>query len=573
MKYVRTVLCHFVRTITFVSCLTVVATANAQPIQQVKHSVTRYSPDTLLVKFKPGAVAAERGQAHQQARGQVARELKNLGVSLVKVPRGSVMAAVNIYSKNPNVDYAEPNYQRLLFRPVTTEGAEPGLGVANNFNEQWALNNTGQSFGATIDPIFGTLVYPSFTGITGADINAPEAWGATNHGSSSVGIAVLDSGVACDHLDLNGKCIEELNFVDEHGSTLEDIIQHGTHVAGIAAASTDNSVGIAGVGWDTSIGALKVCWEDYSLAIFNIIIGQCDDADVADAIDHAVTSGLYQVINMSLAGPDMSLTLQSAVDNAWNEGLVLVAGAGNDYTNTTMYPAGYSNVISVGATDYHDNLAAFSSFGQWVDVLAPGTHILSTVPGGACGQPAGEPSDCYDAKSGTSMSTPHVSGLAALLWAHLPSPTNTDIRNIIETTADASGALQQNLRAWVQHGRINMSAALNAGGAEATTHYVQSIALSTVNVGRGNKQGRAVVAIVDNLGAAVAGATVDGSFTGSYNQSVSAITDASGIATLNTTTTAKGGISFTLCVNNVTDNAAPITSYDPASDAVDCPAL
>ena len=253
-------------------------------------------------------------------------------------------------------------------------------------------------------------------------------WGTDRFGSPNVAHRhTLDSGIACDHLDLAGKCIEQVNFVEEHNSTLEDVLGHGTHVAGIAAATVDNTVGIAGVGRTTSIGSMKVCWEDMSLAILGIIIGQCDDADVADAIAYVVSSGQYQVINMSLAGPEFSNTLQAAIDDAWSAGIVIVAGAGNEYTDTLMYPAAYNNAIAVGSTDHHDNLSAFSTFGSWVSVLAPGSSILSTVPGGFCGQPVGDPSDCYDWKSGTSMSTPHVSGLAALLWAELPSATNQEV--------------------------------------------------------------------------------------------------------------------------------------------------
>jgi thermitase len=474
------------------------------------------------------------------------------------------------------VIYAEPNFSRPLFRPVTTEGAEPALGVANNFDEQWGLHNIGQGFGATTDPIFGTLIHPTYFGTPGADINAPEGWGSDRFGSPLVRIAVLDSGVACDHVDLAGKCWDEQNFVAEHGSTLEDVLGHGTHVAGIAAAHTDNGMGIAGVGRSTGIGAMKVCWEDMSLAILGIVIGQCDDADVVEAIEYVINSGEYQVINMSLAGPEFSITLQNAIDDAWAAGIVVVAGAGNEYTDTLMYPAAYANAIAVGATDQHDNLAAYSTFGDWVSVLAPGSTILSTIPGGFCGQAEGVPSDCYDWKSGTSMATPHVAGLAALLWAHLPAPTNQEVRSIIETSADSSGALAQNFSAWVQHGRINMAAALMDGGSPppppppppaATTHHVASISVSTVSAGKGRKHARAQIQVLDDLGDPVAGATVSGSFTGSFGESGSAVTNGSGIAVITTGSTAKGGVAFTFCVDNVTASG---TSYDEESNATIC---
>jgi len=529
--------------------------------------------DEILVKFVPGATAEHRRAAHVQASSQVVKELTRLGVFVVKPGAGSAESIIALYQQNPNVEYAEPNHRRLLFRPVTTEGSEPSLGIPNNFDEQWGLHNTGQGFGATVDPIYGTLIHPTYRGTPGADINAPEGWGIDRQGSANVAIAVLDSGVACDHLDLAGKCIEELSFVDEHGSTLEDVLGHGTHVAGIAAAITDNATGIAGVGWNTSIGALKVCWEDMSLAILGIIIGQCDDADVAEAIGHVVDSGLYQVINMSLAGPENSTTLQNAVNDAWNAGIVIVAGAGNEYTDDIMYPAGYANVIAAAASDQHDNLSGFSTFGPWVSVMAPGSAILSTIPGGFCNQPAGEPSNCYDWKSGTSMSTPHVAGLAALLWAHLPSPGNSEVRSIIESTADSAGALQQSLTSWVQHGRINMEEALTNGGGvpptEPTTHHVESIALSTDNAGRGSKRGRALVRVFDDQGNPKAGATVAGDFTGSFNESIVGTTDVTGVAELMTSGTIKGGVSFTFCVASVIAD----TNYDDTANNATCATL
>jgi subtilisin family serine protease len=250
--------------------------------------------------------------------------------------------------------------------------------------------------------------------------------------------------------------------------------------------------------------------------------------------------------------------------------MVLVAGAGNGYSQQEMYPAAYANVIAVGSSDYHDNLSAFSSFSpSWVSVLAPGTAILSTVPGGFCGQAAGVPSDCYDYKSGTSMSSPHVAGLAALLLAHNVGATNSEIRGLIESTADATGVLGQNIQAWAEHGRINMGAALSSN-AQPTTHHVQSIVVTTVNAGRGNKNGQAVVTIVDNFGNPISGATVSGTFSGDYNQSLSDTTGGNGGVTLTTSATAKGGVAFTFCVDDVIHLPE---IYDQSSNVLTCNSL
>lgn len=535
----------------------------------LRHGLSNFADDTVLLRFTPGAPATEVAKAHRETQGIVEHSFDAIGVKVIRVPKGTAEFAIEIYRRNPNIEFADLNYRRTVFLPTTTEGAEPGLGIANNFNEQYALHNTGQAFGASLHPYLGTLVYPTYKATSGADINAPEGWAIT-HGSSSIGIAILDSGIACDHLDLAGKCIEQVNFVAEDGSTLEDVMGHGTHVAGIAAATTDNEIGIAGVGWETKVGSLKTCWEDYSYAWpFGIILGQCDDDDVIDAIMHATDSGNYRVINMSFAGPDVSSAVETAVDYAWSQGLILVAGAGNDYSQDVLYPAAFTNVIGVGATDYHDNLAAFSTFGNWVSVLAPGTAILSTVPGGGCGQAAGEPSDCYDSKSGTSMSTPHVSGLAALLWAQNPTATNGQIRSLIESGADATGALGQDLQVWSEFGRINMAASLG-NDAQPALHHVQSMTVGTVNAGKGSKRGQAVMTIVDDLGGPSVGAMVTGTFTGDYSETVNAVTNNNGTATITSSGLAKGGVTFTFCVDNITHAT---TGYDHSANVVSCSTL
>jgi thermitase len=150
---------------------------------------------------------------------------------------------------------------------------------------------------------------------------------------------------------------------------------------------------------------------------------------------------------------------------AWSKGAVLVAGAGNNYDTVIQYPAGYANVISVASTDHYDNLSSFSTFSKdWVSVAAPGGAlsmldgkgtILAAVPALYCGVP-----DCYDRKSGTSMATPVVSGIAAMVRSYRPNLTNAEVRECIEISAEKSGALGQNFLAWTKHGRVNLYNAL-----------------------------------------------------------------------------------------------------------------
>jgi thermitase len=421
-------------------------------------------PNQLLVSFKSGVSSAEISTQHRNARGRVLKNIRRIGVELVEVSTGTVEEALKAYRKNPKVAFAEPNYRRSLTTlPVPNEGSLPN--IPNLFTEQWHLHNSGQGFGEICTIDWNSWQYvceaPVYWGIPYADIDALKGWGLTQ-GSPDIKIAVLDSGVECSHPDLSGKCVEQINFATG-SSNPDDYIGHGTHVASIAAANTNNQIGTSGVAWEASIGSLKVCAE------VEIIPGyysaDCRDGDLAEAIIHAADNG-YQVINMSLAGPEDSAVIRNAVEYAWSKGAVLVAGAGNNYDRVIQYPAGYEEVISVASTDHYDNLSSFSTFSnEWVSVAAPGGSIsmldgkgtiLAAVPAAYC---SWNP-DCYDRKSGTSMATPVVAGIAALVWSHIDSPDNAAVRECIEKSAEKTGALGQNFLSWTQHGRVNLYNAL-----------------------------------------------------------------------------------------------------------------
>lgn len=433
-----------------------------------------FAPDRVLVAFQPGTPSAEVARAHGRAGAQVIEAIKAIGVQVVAVLPGTVRERVALYQRNPNVEFAEPDYNRLLVLPA--EGTDSVLGM-DYFDEQWALHNTGQLFYC----IFG----PGFCGYIGtadADIDAPAAWDITK-GSSSIKIAVLDSKVSCKHVDLNGKCVETKNFVKGYPTT--QTIGHGTHVAGIAAAKTDNNVGIAGVGWNTRIGSLQVCYETYVTdGFFLYPVGICPVSASAKAITYAADHG-YRVINMSYGSDPSpntpSETEEAAVKYAWGKGVVLVAAAGNDGApDQKVYPAGYDDyVIAVAATDEDDSLTSFSNYGTWVDIAAPGNVILSTLPGSFCGIRESHPEGCYEWYSGTSMAAPHVAGIAALVWERLlvkdPSnANNTNVRRIIEsTTDDPTGFHDPNgmrLTNWIAHGRLNACKAVAAADGGSTTN-------------------------------------------------------------------------------------------------------
>ncbi|WP_407690003.1 S8 family peptidase [Risungbinella massiliensis] len=337
-------------------------------------TVSQYAPGELIVKFKDGIMSAQSDSLHKKNKTKVKEKSTKLGVEVVEFDKKtSVEEMMKKYKQDPNVEYVEPNYY---------------------FHATWIPN----------DPYFGTQQWGP------QKIQAPAAWDITRS-SSSVKIAIVDTGVQSNHPDLSGKVINGYDFVD-NDTIAQDGNGHGTHCAGIAAVLTNNGVGISGVAPDAQILAVRVLDNNGSGTLL----------DVADGIIFSADSNA-QVISLSLGGSTGSKTLKNAVDYAWNKGSVIVAAAGNSGNKQRHYPAYYANSIAVASTDSNDEKSYFSTYGNWVDVTAPGSGIYSTYIGSS-----------YRSLSGTSMATPHVAGIAALLAAQ--GKNNQQIRAAIEKTAD-----------------------------------------------------------------------------------------------------------------------------------------
>ncbi|MEY8749518.1 S8 family peptidase [Alkalicoccobacillus gibsonii] len=242
-------------------------------------------------------------------------------------------------------------------------------------------------------------------------VNAPVVHEAGNVGSG-VSVAVIDTGIA-QHEDLN--IVGGESFVSSEPS-FEDLNGHGTHVAGTVAA-LDNSVGVLGVAPEANLYAVKVLDQ----------FGDGYTSDIAAGIEWAANQDI-DIANLSLGGPIGSPVLEQAVDYAEEQGTLLIAAAGNSGTRGIGFPAAYENVVSVAAVDSENNKANFSSFGPENNIAAPGVDTLSTYPGGQ-----------YAELSGTSMASPHVAGVAALVQAANPSATASDIRDTLQTTATPLG--------------------------------------------------------------------------------------------------------------------------------------
>ncbi|MFP7300575.1 S8 family peptidase [Neobacillus niacini] len=359
----------------------------------------------LIIGFYPQASKEECLELHANLGAQFIQSIDELNAHVVTVPVKSHQTVVGRYRSCKYVRYIELDgkfHATGLCRIIPNDP---------NFNVQYGLPK----------------------------IMAPEAWCISERSRTDVDIAILDSGVDSTHPDLAGKVTVSMNFTD---SPDPDLFGHGTHVAGIAGADTNNGLFGAGISFNScDLWNLKVLGDD-GTGLFSWI---------ANGILFAANNGA-DIINMSFGSTTDSNLVSDAVTFAFNQGLVLVASAGNDNSSDPNFPAAYPVVISVAATDVNDQKASFSNFGDGVDVAAPGDNIFSTLPTFPNSQGALN----FGSLSGTSQASPLVGGLAGLIKATFPSLTNVQIRQAIESTTDdvpGSGVLYQ-------FGRINALSAL-----------------------------------------------------------------------------------------------------------------
>ncbi|PKO15852.1 MAG: hypothetical protein CVU39_10035 [Chloroflexi bacterium HGW-Chloroflexi-10] len=335
-------------------------------------------------------------------------------------PSVDVFHAVRELSANPVVAFAEPDYLAEII----------AIPDDLHFSEQWGLTQ----------------------------INAPAAWDVVT-GSEDVVIAVVDSGSDASHADLasqywtnpgeiisngldddNNGYIDDIqgwNFVD-NDADLSDNTGHGTQVAGVIAASTNNGVGVAGVCWDCKLMIIKVVQSG----------GVANYSDIASGVLYAAQKGA-DVINLSLGGYSDSATLKAAIAAA-SQTAVVVGGAGNDTSSNAFYPAAYDDyVLAVAGTTSLDKKVDTSNFGTWVDVSAPGELISTTFNGGS-----------YGSASGTSMAAPFVAGLAGLLRSQHQDWLPNQVRAHIIHTTDSIEGLNPDYAGSLGSGRINAGQAV-----------------------------------------------------------------------------------------------------------------
>ncbi len=379
-------------------------------IKRVSVTTEEYVPNQIVVKFKTKTSAAEIDKKIAQEGGEKVYESKYQPIKVVKTPPGkSINQLIAKFKKDPKVEYAKPNY---LIKATM---------IPNDplYSYQWHFYNS-----------------------TYGGINMPTAWDKSQ--GQGVIVAVVDTGVAYENYGKYGLApdLANTNFVpgydfvnnDTHPNDDEG---HGTHVTGTIAQSTNNNLGVAGIAFSASIMPVKVLDNN----------GNGTYVQVADGIRYATDHGA-KVINLSLGGAVPDPYLESAVQYAYNHGVTIVAATGNDGANQVDYPAAYDNyVIAVGATRFDEAVTYYSNYGSSVDITAPGGDL--TVDQNGDGYVDGvlqqtfashQPKNFgYYLYSGTSMATPHVSGVAALILARNLNFTSDQVRNFIQSTAEDHG--------------------------------------------------------------------------------------------------------------------------------------
>jgi serine protease len=389
---------------------------------------SKYLPGRVLVKYKPGVGAAGAGALGARVGASSSRELTASGIEQLDIGAGSVPDTVAALRRSPLVEFAEPDYVRSIdYTPNDPYYTDPG-------NLQWNMKNPVASGG----------------------IDMPDAWDLTA-GTPSVVVAILDTGVAyrtgggyTQAPDLAGTHFKQGYDFINNDPYADDDHGHGTHVSGTVAQSTNNALACAGVAFNVTVMPVKVL--DRS--------GYGDDAQLIQGIEFAADQGA-SVINMSLGGPDPSAAIEDALAYAFGKNVVICAAAGNKGTSPVEYPAAYPECVAVGATNRASAKTSYSNYGSALDIVAPGGDGTGPIYQQTF-KNVGQPASGFVVKgmTGTSMATPHVSAVAALVKARNPSWGASDVRGVVTSTAHDLGTA-----GWDQYmgwGLLDANSALQA---------------------------------------------------------------------------------------------------------------
>ena len=360
----------------------------------------KFVPNRILIKFKKEPSTGNFKKILELIGAQHAGTTPKLKVKILKIHPLKLNSVLSQLKKDSNVEFVEKDW---IAEPAQALTSPNDPYYTNGY--EWHLNK----------------------------INAINAWSLTT-GTTSVPIAIVDTGIDLTHPDLSSKIIQGYN-VYANSSDPSDDLGHGTAVAGTAAALSNNALGVAGISWQSPLLPIKI--SDPT--------GYATYSDMAKAIIYATDRGA-RVINISFGGRTASSTLQNAVNYAWQKNSIVIASAGND-SSTVSYPAACQNAVAVSATLSDDTFASFSNYGNSIAISAPGKGIYTTVKGGG-----------YGSWYGTSFSSPIVAGVAALILSLNPQLSNSQVVDILTKTSDDLGSAGYDI--YFGFGRVNAYRAL-----------------------------------------------------------------------------------------------------------------
>ena len=485
------------RTIKYIlTSLLLVGMASAQQsntrAQQLSDDGSLAAPDRLIVQHRLGADAGAIQEAFGSRGAQVARYHDSIRMSVIQVAPARRAQIQKELDATGLFNFVELDH----LAKVEATPNDP------NLSSEWQL----------------------------AAIQAQTAWNYTT-GSSSVIVAMIDSGIDGTHPDLAANLVPGYNFLAGNTNT-SDTMGHGTTTAGVVGAVGNNGIGMAGVNWKVSLMPLVVVDST----------GYASYSNIASAITYAADHGA-RIVNISIGGTSSSSVLQSAVNYAWSKGTVVFASAGNGGVNAPYYPAGCQYVVAVGATDSNNTWAGFSNYGNFLSVVAPGVGVWTTYAGGG-----------YGGASGTSYSSPIAAAVGALMLSYQPNLSASALVSTLEQTATDLGT--SGYDQYYGYGLINAAAAISG--------LVSSPVITPPTVTMTNPTNSETVSgTVPVTGTATASAGlasvklfVDGNLTGTENSAPYSLN-------WNTTSTSNAAHTVTVqavdMLNNVAQTSATVT--------------
>lgn len=355
-----------------------------------------YKTGQLIVGYRSNSTAEEKRSIRAAMKLELKTKINGINAEVIKVENERAREVLNQLNRNPNISFAEYDYIASIDH------------VPNDVRYEYQ-------------------VYLHY-------MNAEKAWDYTI-GTADTKVAILDTGIITNNTDLHNINMAGYNISDSI-TDYTDSTGHGTAVISVIAAEMDNTFGFAGVAPKSSFLVLKVIDEQ----------GYSTYSDLIKALEYATNQGV-DVINMSVSGRSDSLSLKMAIDNAYNNGITIVAAAGNESSTTVSYPAAYNNVIGVGAVDTTGEKMTFSNTGDGLTVVAGGTAMIATS------------TDYITSASGTSFASPYVTGLVALMYSVDPNMTPARVFEILAATSTDLGSSGYDTT--FGYGVINMGAAVS----------------------------------------------------------------------------------------------------------------